>query len=255
MQTDVAICTLNDDTTDNVDLTSLLMSMYKTNVRFRFEFLLDAISQKDANITSFSLENNNTKFTITQQSTAFLLSTVPMTEQVNYFEIQCFFSDNDNSVAISVGVGGLTRSDCSTSLFYYNDKLLTADDFKLFSEPKPLKNEDIIGIVVNRTKDVILFYINGKLLAVSKKKPSAFKQIFVNCYCSAKEQGIEIVEKYDYRSLIQSDHPLSKEYLPPKPLLHRLLSGVVGTVLFVLKSGESLFDLIKTTKTLLQALF
>jgi hypothetical protein len=254
MQSDVTIRTLNDDTADNVDLSSLLMSMYKTNVRFRFEFLLDAISQKDANITSFSLENNNTKFTIKQQSTAFLLSTVPMTEQINYFEIQCFFSNND-PVVLSIGVGGLTRTDCSTSLFYYNHKLITADDFKLFSEPKPLKNEDIIGIVVNRTKDAILFYINGKLLAVSKKKPSAFKQIFANCYCGAKEQGIEIVDKYDYRSLTQSDHPLSKEYTPPKPLLHRLLGGVVGTVLFVLKTGESLFDLIKTTTTLLQALF
>lgn len=255
MQTDVTIRTLNDDTSDNVDLFSLLMSMHKTNIRFRFEFLLDAISQKDANITSFALENNNTKFRIIQQSTASLLSTVPMTEQVNYFEIQCFFSDNDDSVALSVGVGGPTRTDCSASLFYYNDKLITADDFKLFSEPKALKNEDIIGVVVNLTKDKILFYINGKLLAVSKKKPSSFKQIFANCYCSAKEQGIEIVEKYDYRSLTQSDHPLLKEYIPPKPLFHRLLGGVVGTVLFVLETGESLFDHIKTTKTLLQALF
>jgi hypothetical protein len=66
----------------------------------------------------------------------------------------------------------------------------------------PTYPNDVIGVVVNRMTDQILFYLNGKLVAEGIKKPSEFKSslyALISLYYEGSE--VRIVEKHDFRDL------------------------------------------------------
>jgi urea transporter len=67
-----------------------------------------------------------------------------------------------------------------------------------------LRNEEIIGVVVDRKSDQIFFYKNGKCVAIGLMKPSKHKELYVliGALCSTT---FEIVEKYNYHDL---DRPM-----------------------------------------------
>jgi hypothetical protein len=70
-----------------------------------------------------------------------------------------------------------------------------------------MKAGDIIGVVVDRTEDKFMFFINGVLVAIGEKKPSEFESVlyaFVNVFYA--EQTIAICEKYSLRDLKANLH-------------------------------------------------
>jgi hypothetical protein len=60
---------------------------------------------------------------------------------------------------------------------------------------------DVIGVLVDQHKDQILFYINGKLSSVGKRKPSEMRPLYAVLWLYYNECHIEMGNFYDYTTL------------------------------------------------------
>jgi hypothetical protein len=225
MQTDLIVRTIHNDVSKNLDLTALLATVYRNNTRFRFKFV-PIVSERNPNLrtSTFSLSNNDTKFTKNESEWGtYFISDVPMKQDINYFEVKMthtgdFTAGNyvgiiDTSKPEFIGPFGLKDQICA---IYLNEtgNMISNTLITPYGNAKTV-NGDVVGVVVNRIKDEVVFYKNGKLVGMSKDlRPSAFQDIHAFCACFFENQGQEIIEEYAYGSLPRIDYQLLKVYKP-----------------------------------------
>ncbi len=99
------------------------------------------------------------------------------------------------------GINAVTSGGSQICCMFNGDKIYDKDMAErhyTFSAPK--KN-DIIGMVVDAIKDETRFYINGRIAAVGKRKPSVFKPNYALLYIFDEGCELEVGDFIPYRSL------------------------------------------------------
>jgi hypothetical protein len=200
---DVSILTQESTNSKHFDLyVQLAMKLRELNPRFHFEFAPISGSR-------YVLLDSEVRKTFSDWS-VIVASDRPLSRKTNYFELE-LIADHDlklNGMVVGVSEARVPNVDLFTpkcrSCHIYdgrNTSLMTQGVKHIKNED--CKRGDVIGVVVDFTQDQILFYLNGKLLAVNTedRKPSMFPAIYLLCATYYAKTGVAVVKKYDYEEL------------------------------------------------------
>jgi hypothetical protein len=139
---------------------------------------------------------------------ACLVSTSSLDQPISYFEI---LVQDGRSCAIFIGItdnisqhiiqhGILAFNSC---VIYNCDGDDTYDVLKAGSEK--MLTGDVVGVVVDRERDTIRFYINGEFVGDGLAEPSDFDEIYAIVGLENKNAKVRVCNRYPYHSLDLTD--------------------------------------------------
>ncbi len=200
---DISILTQESTNSKHFDLyAQLAIKLRELNPRFHFKFAPISGSR-------YVLLDSEVRKTFSDWS-VIVASDRPMSRKINYFELE-LIADHDrklNGMVVGVSEARIPNfnlfASMSRSCHIYdgrNTSLMTQGVKHI--ENEDCKRGDVIGVVVDFIQDQILFYLNGKLLAVNTddRKPSMFPAVYVICAMYYDKTGVAIVKKHDYQEL------------------------------------------------------
>jgi hypothetical protein len=179
----------------------------------RFRFYLNPVESNEigSSVMCYYMESENRNFHKRQNNwNVCFVSNEPMTRDVNYFELTLWNYGLPKNKGIYVGVVDTNKPNFQVEKT--TDRICAMDDSKLKvkmslgvvkEELIQVKHGDTIGVVVDKIKDEILFYHNGKLVGRNKedRKPSSFKEMYVFCTAFPNKFGQGVSEVYNYFDL------------------------------------------------------
>ena len=209
---DVVVHQHTQDTTS--DLFALCVKHFReTSPRVRFRFRCT----KQKNEKRCSLSNNGTSITKLKRDgwNCVWVSDMPLDKQKSYFEV--LFANRSRSGRFSgvfIGVTDYTTAIATDNYpihLYENTIALfnsadgnrggdSTDTIKIVRSAVT-KTNDVIGVVVDRKQDKVIFYLNGVYVGEGLKKPSQFGPLYALVSIYFATEVISLVEKYDYRTL------------------------------------------------------
>jgi hypothetical protein len=149
-----------------------------------------------------------------------LVSNIPLEKPISYFEIEFSYYYETSQFWARDGLFVGVTSEPNSKITDQAKPILIENTCALYNnqagfhgnnncvkiaegcEGTSTYSDDVIGVVVNRITDQILFYLNGKLVAKGIKKPSEFKSSLYALISLFYEQSeVRIVEKYDFIDL------------------------------------------------------
>jgi hypothetical protein len=165
----------------------------------------------------FKLDNRDKKITKNSDSwRSSFVSNVPLYDDTFFFEICFNYYDDDTLDGLFVGVTDAPKTRISSSSYPIDTERTCAvynNDIGLHGQNRSVRiavscetaSGDVLGVLVDRKNDKILFYKNGEQVAEGLKKPSdlkrplyAFTTLFYSGSC------LEIVEKFKFQNLKRS---------------------------------------------------
>ncbi len=172
-------------------------------------------------------QNDNDRYTLTNNDKSILknvdgwncawVSDIPLDKQKSYFEV--VFADRSKSGSCTGVYVGVTDNITIVSAEYYPIDITTVcalfnsesgnrgsgDSLATVRVSRNARTQtnDIVGVVVDRIQDRILFYLNRVLIGEGLRKPSQFGTLyaFVSTYFAS--EIISLAEVYDMRELLE----------------------------------------------------
>ncbi len=141
-----------------------------------------------------------------------LISAYPLTAAVTYIQMKVhYLNDRPEDGGLIFGISRGTDIGCDddnaktkTVCIKYRRKNYSHvgvnDTLTVFSSDYILSG-DVLAIVVDMKRDVVLFYRNTKLVAKSKNKPSMYQPTYVVLWLFYQKSDIEMGDFYPYHSL------------------------------------------------------
>ncbi len=196
------------DTTNT--FTALVNQLRVIDPRVKFTFVCTVNPATHEAMARKSTEIDNSNSRILKKLDGWFSSFVsdkPLTKKINYFELK-FVKNSSHIQGIFMGVTNSMQPtdfgmvDIKNTCAMYNavGNNLSAGIVKSLSSGNT-DHGDVIGIVVDRVYDYILFYKNKELIAIGNAKPSDYYELYAFCSIYFKGMGLEITEKYDYHDL------------------------------------------------------
>jgi hypothetical protein len=210
MFADISVVGVHEDS-KAVDLFSLCLQQFRTRTATRVDF--NFVCTTGDNPAQFTLDKYKKGAHKNSQSWGTIfVSDVPLERVISYFEI-VFNNDHFLKDGLYVGVTCDPKSKSlrqpivpDTTCALYN----TTYGFQMFKLVNLVKgsrgaktdSRDILGVVVDRIEDKILFYLNGKCTAEGIKKPSEFKkELYALVTILYRDSSFRLIKKYEYRDL------------------------------------------------------
>jgi hypothetical protein len=135
---------------------------------------------------------------------ACLVSTISFDKPISYFEIEIL---QGGSYGIFVGITNAAAQmlmhhgilEFNSSVIYNGDGHNTVLVYNVGSEK--MLTGDVIGVVVDRERDVTRFYVNGEFVFAAWTKPSYFDKIYAIVGSKHKHTKFRVCKRYPYHSL------------------------------------------------------
>jgi hypothetical protein len=215
MQTDVTFV-FQDKLIPTIDTFPYLVQKLKQAGACRLRF---AFKQTKENENVCALENCNlTVIKTSEDNWNFCIaSDVPLNRLIEYFEIQINGKRTSHHDGSYVGVTdditmalmslGYVNTDTTCALYDSKTGNFLSQKHVLPEVTTNTKEGDIIGVVVDRREDKILFYKNGEFLTFGRKRPSHFSALYVFVSTYYKDTSFTAVNKYEYTELKKPEMP------------------------------------------------
>jgi hypothetical protein len=199
---DVSTITTGDDSSTK-DLYQLLVTQFRVkDPRFRFKFKFCERSQPRFTLT------DGIKIVKTASSWDHVfISDVPLTNTVNYFEIEIVGGGTYDGLYVGVTEDtehkSFTGSVQDSTRAIYNNASGNINSSTTIEAVKSVATKlgDVFGVVTDKSSNSIRYYLNGEYAGTSKRGISDLKIMYAFVAVFYDGQAIQLVERYPYRSL------------------------------------------------------
>jgi hypothetical protein len=135
-----------------------------------------------------------------------VLSAEQLSDALTYVEIKIVQNLHDYGgiffgISKTNSVGESTFMDPESTVCVYNDQSSLGSDSIIPSTDCSFGPGDVIGLVVDKTKDEIVFFKNGRQMAQGATKPSQMEPMYLIMWLYYSDAIIEMCNEYTYSSL------------------------------------------------------